>query len=370
MCTTLLTGCGTVSGLVGDRDQRAEPRLAKVMVLVPGRAAEAAEADRVTAAVRQVLDDLAVPGWTVEVEHADDGGDATGARRAAQQIAADHDVIAVVGGLSAASVRAAQPELDRARIPFLSPADEAVEHTRGADPARPQRPYDSYFRVAVPDVGPGEFAAEYAVLGLGAGTVAVIQDGRPAEAAAFTRQARQLGAEVVTAAPGDIGDGIKAARAADARAVFVAGDGAFAAAVAAAVANRRLDTTVIGGAELQAGDFLTAAGPAAEGVVSITPAALAPSVDMPVGGVIEAGRYGAAAVDAATALAEVLERCLPAVRDGPARTARRGCASELGTVSFDGVTGAVSFDAFGERPGALPRAFVMAAGEWLPAGHQ
>lgn len=366
-CAVLVMGCSSVGGVVADRNQQDTPQVAKVVVLVPEQGRQAANGAGVAEAVEQELGGVAIPGWTVEVERVDEGGDGAGARVAAGHIAADHDVIAVVGGLSAAAVRAAQPELDRASIPFLSPADESPEHSRGADPARPHRPYEGYYRVAVPDVDPRAFAARYAVLGLGAGAIAVIHDELPGEAVAFARRARQLGAEVVTGDPGDIDDGIRTARRAGAGVVYVAGGGAFAAEVVAMLARTRLDATVIG-VDLQSDDFLSAAGPGAAGAVSIEPATLAPSAGLPAPKLRQAGQFGAAAADAGTALAEALARCLPPVREAQARAARRGCTSELGAVSFDGLTGNVSFDTFGERPGALPRASVIVDGEWRPVG--
>lgn len=364
----LVTACSSAGSLVADRNEPASPQVAKVVVLVPDEGGQAANGAGVMEAVELVLGEVEIPGWVVEVERVADGGNGAGARSVAEGIAADHDVIAVVGGLTAAAVRASQPELDRARIPFLSPADENLEHTRGADPVRPHRPYDGYFRVAVPDLDPRGFAAEYLVHGLGADPVAVIQDGRLDEAAAFARQARQLGADVVTGEPGDVDDGVSTARRAGASAIYVAGDGAFAAEVAAAVDRARLDATIVGGTDLLSAEFLAAAGTAAAGAVSIEPATLAPSAGLPAPALRRAGAFGAAAVDAGTALADALERCLPPVRETPARAARRGCTSELGTVSFDGLTGIVSFDAFGERPGALPRASILVDGEWRPSG--
>lgn len=349
-----------MGGLVADREH-AGPRVAKVVVLVPEDGQLATEGDTVAEAVGLVLGDLEVPGWTIDLaRHADEG------RSAAQEIAADRDVIAVVGGLSADAVRPAQPVLDGARILFISPADVAPEHTRGPDPAHPQRPYETYYRVAAAGVEPAAYAAVYAVVGLGATSVAVIHDEELAEVAAFGRHARRLGADVVSGEPGDVAASVAAAQDAEVSAIYVAGQPEFAAAVARAARRTRLDVDVLGGAALRSDEFVRLAGSAATGVVSLTPGTLAPTAGLPAPRLNSAGQFGAAALDAATALAEALGRCLPPVRDSAASAARRGCVSELGGVSFEGLTGPVSFDAFGERPGALPQAYVVDSGEWRP----
>ncbi len=355
--TLVIAGCGAVGNLINDGDDSAQPRPAKVVILVPQHGQLAGSGDAVTDAVTAVLDGLSVPRWSIEVERRDDGGQGAAATAAAEDVAADNDVIAVIGGLSAGAVRAAQPVLDRAGIPFISPGDVAPEHTRGPDPAAPQRPYETYFRVAVPGGDPMAHAAEYAITGLGATTVTAIHDGRLDEAAAFARHARQLGASVVPVdVEADIAGRVEAAGEAGVSAIYVGGDAEFAAGVVRAVRRARLDAVVVGGDELRTDGFLRAAGAAASGTVSVAAPTLSPSTDI-----------HAAAHDAAAAVAGALERCLPPVHDR-ASAARRGCISEVGGTSLEGMTGTLSFDAFGERPGSLPEAFVVADGAWRPVG--
>lgn len=358
----LLTGCARLEGLTGDDGATAGPRVARVAVLVPDGGRLEAAADGVVAAVRLALDDVALRGWTVEVERVPDGssanssdGSSDGAiAEAARRLAGAPDVIAVVGGLSPSVVRAAQPVLDEAGIPFVSPADGAPEHTRGADPTSPRRPYESYFRAAVPETDPQEAAAEYAVVGLGAGRVAVVTDGVPGTTVAFERRVRRLGGEVLVDADGSE----------DAPVRYVAAGPK----VAAEAAERDPDSVVIGGSALLTDEFLAAAGPAAAGTVAVAPASLEPSAGRAVPGLDAPGEFGAAAYDAGTALAGMLERCLPSVRSGSAREARVGCLAELARAGFDGVTGEFSFNRYGDRPGAFPQVFVVEDSAWTEVG--
>ncbi len=354
----LLAGCARLEGLTGDDGATAGPRVARVAVLVPDGGRLEAVADGVVAAVRLALDDVALRDWTVEVERVPDGssdGSSDGAiAEAARRLADAPDVIAVVGGLSSPVVRAAQPVLDEAGIPFVSPADGAPEHTRGADPTTPRRPYESYFRAAVPESDPQESAAEYAVVGLGADRVAVVTDGVPGTTVAFERRVRRLGGEVLVDADGSE----------DAPVRYVAAGPK----VAAEAAERDPDSVVIGGSALLTDEFLAAAGPAAAGTVAVAPASLEPSAGRAVPGLDEPGEFGAAAYDAGTALAGMLERCLPSVRSGSAREARVGCLAELARAGFDGVTGEFSFNRYGDRPGAFPQVFVVEDSAWTEVG--
>ena len=366
-CAVVLPSCGGLGDLIGG-DRTSGTRVATVVVLVPGAGPQPADGAGVATAVELALADSAPSGWDVEVEQVTDGGSRSAAAAVAKEIAADGDVIAVIGGLSADVVRAVQPILDRNGIPFISPADGVPEHTRGPDPSAPQRPYETYFRTAVVGEDPEALAARYAVDGLGAENVAVVQSSRVAEAGRMAKHVRSLGAQVEATEPGEVTSSLASADEEAAGAVYVAGDAQFAAAITNEVARRGLDAWVIGGADLHSDDFLAAAGATASRSVAIVPAELGPTIDGAVPGLPIAGRFGAAAYDAGSAVAATLGRCLPAVREGRASSARKGCLAELGVVSLEGVTGAVSFDAYGDRHGAWPSAHVVVEGEWHEVG--
>jgi ABC-type branched-subunit amino acid transport system substrate-binding protein len=265
-------------------------------------------------------------------------------------------------------VRAVQPILDRNGIPFISPADGSPEHTRGPDPSAPLRPYQTYFRTAVVGEEPEDLAARYAADGLGVEAMVVVQRDRVAEARRVAKQARSLGVRVEAAEPGDIASGLSIARRLDAGAVFVAGDAEFAAAVTTEVVRSGLDAWVIGGADLQEDDFLTATGATSSRSVAIFPSTLDTTINRAVPDLTDAGRFGAAAYDAGSAVAVTLDQCLPPIREGRASDARTGCLAELGAVSLEGVTGELTFDRFGDRRGAWPSAHVVVEGEWQEVG--
>jgi ABC-type branched-subunit amino acid transport system substrate-binding protein len=363
-----LPSCGGLDDLIGGGDQSGGPRLAEVVVLVPDSGEFAADGAGVAAAVEKALADAAPSGWVVEVEQISDGADRSEAVEVAAEIAANDDVIAVVGGLSAEVVRAVQPILDRNGIPFISPADDSPEHTRGPDPSAPLRPYETYFRTAVVGEKPEDLAARYAVDGLGVEAMVIIQSERVDEARRVAKQARSLGVQVEAAEPGDIASGLSIARELNAGAVYVAGDAEFAAAVTTEVVRSGLDAWVIGGVDLKGDDFLTAAGATSNRSVAIFPSTLDTTINRAVPGLTDPGRFGAAAYDAASAVAAALDQCLPPMREGRASDARTGCLAELDAVSLEGVTGELTFDRFGDRHGAWPSAHVVVDGEWQQVG--
>jgi branched-chain amino acid transport system substrate-binding protein len=369
-----LAGCSPLGDALA-RDQEAGPRTAKIVVMGPPDGASAAG---VLPAVQLAVQDreLAIPGWTVDVVAVDD----TDADTAAEALTEDPEVIAVVGGLSGPAVRASQPLLADASILFVSPADVAPEHTRGADPAAPLRPYPTYFRTAVTGVDAIATAANYAVSGLDADLVAIVDGGGSDEAARFAAEVRRLGSEVVdTTSPGAdrdrIAQAVETATAANAEVVYTAGNAALAAQVAKTLAGTGVDATLVGGPALRSEDFITVAGTAAEGAVAVVdplredgPATAAGDLAARLAeqGVDDPGSYSAAAYDAGTAIAETLSGCL-SDKDSVV-DARAGCVAQMTQVSFVGVSGEVAFDAFGDRAGVRPQVFQVRDGAWIELG--
>jgi branched-chain amino acid transport system substrate-binding protein len=366
-----LAGCSPIGDALA-RDEELGPRTAKIVVMAPPEGPSAAAA---LAAVQLAVEDreLTIPGWTVDVAAVDD----TDARTAAEALTEDPEVIAVVGGLSGPAVRASQPLLADASILFVSPADVAPEHTRGADPAAPLRPYASYFRTAVAGVDAVATAADYVVSGLDAQKVAIIDGAGSDEAGRFAAEVRRLGSDVVASEPAaaDRARAVQTAIEAKAEVIYTVGDAALAALVAKTLAGTGVEATLVGGAALRSEDFITAAGTAADGAVSVVdplrddrPGSAVEGLGARLAerGIADPGSYVGAAYDAGTAIAKTLGSCL-ATQDSVV-AARAECVAEMTQVSFTGVTGAVSFDAFGDRAGIRPQLFQIRDGAWIELG--
>ncbi|HEY9412052.1 MAG TPA: ABC transporter substrate-binding protein [Jiangellaceae bacterium] len=371
----LTTSCGLVKSALGEDD--AGPQVATVAVLVPGGAAGGGVStgviDAVELAIAETTSD--VPGWSVEVSPVEEGTEPAEMTTVVEDMVED-DVVAVIGGLSTDAIRTAQPVLDQASILFVSPADVAPEHTRGADPATPLRPYPTYYRTSVGGETALAALARYAVDGLGAATIAVIDAGDAAGSGEFVTAARRAGAQVpVTGHAGESGekiaDVLATAATAEVDAVFVAGGPNRAAMVAEEIAEGGLEATLLLAPELSGPPFVEAAGASAEGAASVVPPTLTSTLDaapealtakLTAAGSAAPGRFGAAAYDAATAVGTVLAQCLPPA--GSPSGARKGCEREMPQISFAGVTGDVGFDDFGERLGGTPEVITVHDGAW------
>lgn len=365
----LLSSCGMV-GALGDDDAGAQT--ATVGVLVPASGWQQADGEAVLAAVRHAVEETAgdVAGWTIEVVAVDEGEKGEAAADAVTELV-DGDAVAVVGGLTAAGVRAAQPVLDDEDVLFVSPADVVPQDTLGADPSAPLRPYRSYFRTAVGDEVPAAALARYAVSGLGAGAVAVVDGGDPAEVRAFTKAVDDAGGEVV-ASGADAATVVAKAKTEGATVVFVAGDPDVAATVDRRVRSAGLEATLLG-ATAFGGDFADGGdgGGARDGAVRAERAELDATAGVRSGRLAEdigtaLGQYGAAAYDAGTAIGTVLARCLPPASS--ASSARRGCLGEMSQLDFSGATGDVAFDEYGDRAGGSVRFSVLRDGTWEVVG--
>lgn len=360
----LLSSCGML-GALGDDDAGAQT--ATVGVLVPETGWQQADGEAVLAAVRAAVEETAgdIGGWTVEVVAVDEGEKGEAAADAVTELV-DGDAVAVVGGLNTAAVRAAQPILDGDDVLFVSPADVVPAHTLGADPSAPLRPYRSYFRTAVGAEAPAAALARYAVSGLGAQNVAVVDGGDAAEAQAFAAAVDELGGKVV-ASGADVAAVVAKAKAEGATAVFVAGDREVAVQTDRQVRASGLEATLLG-ATAFGGDF---ADDAADGAVRAQPAELDATAGVRSGRLAEdlgvpLGEFGAAAYDAGTAVGTVLARCLPPASS--ASSARRGCLGEMRQLDFAGATGEVSFDEYGDRSGGGVRFSVLREEAWEVVG--
>lgn len=114
-----------------------------------------------------------IRGHSVELRGEDGGCTAEGGLLAANELARDPNLVAVVGTSCSNEAREAIPVLCRAGIPLVSPSNTAIELTA------PDRPADywCYLRTAYNDAAQGVAAAHFAREALGLSRAATIHDG-------------------------------------------------------------------------------------------------------------------------------------------------------------------------------------------------
>lgn len=347
---TAIAGCDAAEG-------GTEPKRGVVAVVLPGGENPSGALQDVTGAVRDTLSGLRIDGWTLDVSVRDSA-------TVSSDELADDDVVAVIGGYSADAVRRLAPELAGASVLFVSPFDHERAHTRGADPMTSVRPYGTYYTTALDEDDPLEFLASYAIQGMDLESFALFDVGGTesvSERRDFSRYVREIGADVAVSrrAGDDVPNAVESALDEAVDAMFVAGEPAAAAALVNEARSAGLDVPLMVSPSLVEGDFLADVGTVGEAVSVQEPA----SHDRPSGSTNEAsGPYTAAARDAAKAVRIVLERCLPSASS--ARDSRVGCAGEMREVAFEGATGDVAFNEYGERLDNAAKIVVAADGEW------
>lgn len=339
-------------------------RAGVIAVVVPGGEDATTAVAQISEAVRNSVKDVQIPGWSLEVVTMD-------AETVEPSQLIDGDVVAVVGGISDSAVRRLAPDLSDASILFVSPYDDDRVHTRGADPTTSVRPYSTYYTTAVDGTQPLALLAYYATLGLGLESVAAVDAGGAGanERSSFARFVRRNDADVpVSRSAGGAGgeDGvdraIEQAVDQDVGGLFVSGETGAAASLVNQARSAGLDGPVLLSPALATEDFLAEAGANAEGAVSVHLPTLQIDESASVPGISSPGPFAGTSFDAGTAIGIVLERCLPSASS--AHESRVGCAGEMREVAFDGVTGDVAFNDFGERLGSAAEIVVVTDGGW------
>jgi branched-chain amino acid transport system substrate-binding protein len=383
-----VSACGALPGTdSGDTDSAdpADGKVIKIGVIAPITGDLSAMGvgirNSVELAIRQANEKNDLHGWTLEMAAEDDQADPVTGRNAATKFAGDRDVVAVVGPLNSSVAQALQPVLSQAGIALVSPANTTPSLTRGPDPANPQRAYDNYFRTCTTDDVQGPFAAKY-LLDNGSTEIATIHDkkaGGQGLVSAFTEFFLEHGGTVVAAETVNPGDKdfsavIAKIKAAEPKAVYYGGEYPVAGPLSQQMKGAGLNVPLIGGDGIYDPKFIELAGPNANGDFATSVGAPVATLDSG-RAFIEAydkanfrggyGAYGAYAYDATNAIIAALRASLADVQD--AASARMGTIESLSNVNFEGATGRVAFDEYGDSTERVVTVYKVEDGTWVPA---
>ncbi|GGS80758.1 hypothetical protein GCM10010286_01590 [Streptomyces toxytricini] len=333
-------------------------------------------------AVRTANERRLVPGVTFELRALDDEALPAKGLENASRFAGAADVLAVVGPFTSSVARSLVPPLDRAGVVTVSPSNTDPVLTLGPDWAQGtrSRPHRGYFRTTPTDTAQGPFAARHLYRDAGKRKVFAVDDGSAhgtTLTAGFRREFTGLGGTVVGTAAVAAGEKDFTALAAQvkasgAEAVYFGGDY-----TAAAPLSRRLkesgaqiplmggdgilDTRFVKDNDRAEGDLATWLGVPAEE----TDAGRAFLARYAAAGFREdAGFYGAAAHDAAWAVIEGVKAVAAANGGTLPADARSKMADAVGRVSFEGATGPVAFDAYGDIVNRQVTVYTVRAGAW------
>lgn len=382
--TLAMTACGSRAETGGGGGGGGEDKVAKVGVIAPlsGDLSELGLGiqNSVDLAVKQANESGDFEGWTLEIAPEDDEGKPDPARNAGTKLAGDEEVVAVVGTLNSSTGTTVQPVLDAAQIAMVSPANTNPSLTRGADPVEnPERTYPGYYRTCTTDAIQGPFAARYLYEDLGMKKVATVHDKKTYGQGlvdAFSGEFEKLGGEIVAAEtinPDDAAYSAVVSKIAPlgAEAVYYGGEYPQAGPLSQQMKSGGLDVPLMGGDGIYADTYLDQAGEAGTGDLATSVGA--PTEDLESAqAFVDAyeaegyeegyGAYGAYAYDAATAVLEGLKTSLADAED--AKSARAGTIEAIGGVSFDGATGPVAFDEYGDAVTRVLTVYEVKDGAW------
>jgi branched-chain amino acid transport system substrate-binding protein len=333
-------------------------------------------------AVKQANDSKAIPGWTLQVVSKDDEGKPDVGKNAATALASDADVAGVVGNLNSSVAQSTQPVLATSKIVQVSPANTNPTLTQGAAfLTAPKRTYDTYFRTCTTDAVQGPFAARYLFEKAGIKKVATIHDKKAygqGLVQAFTTEFKKLGGDVVGAETINPDDSnyqavISKVKPKGPQAVYYGGEYPQAGPLSQQMKAAGLSVPLMGGDGIFDPKFVQLGGASAQGDLATSVGA--PTEQLPAGKTFladydkagfkePAAAYGAYSYDAANAIINALKVSLKGATD--VTSARQGTIDALGKVSFNGVTGKVAFDKYGDSTTRVLTVYKVTGGKWVP----
>ncbi len=379
-----LSACGSRSDSATG-SSAASTKVAKIGVIAPLSGGLSAMGlgikNSVDLAIKQANDSGAVAGWKFELYALDDEAKAEVGKNAATKISSDDAVIGVVGTLNSSVAQQTVPVLAAAKIAQVSPANTNPTLTQGADLANKKRPYNNYFRTCTTDAVQGPFAAQY-LLGQGIKAVATIHDKKTygqglvdAFTAEFTKGGgKVVAAETVGENDKDFATVISKIKPSAPGAIYYGGEYPTAGPLSQQMKAQGLTIPLMGGDGIFDPKFIELAGATATGDMATSVGAPTDSTDAgkkflteyKAGGYKEeASAYGGYGYDAAKAIIEAAKSALKDAKD--VKSGRDALLTALGKVSFDGVTGKVAFDEYGDTTSKVLTVYKVDGGKWVPA---
>jgi branched-chain amino acid transport system substrate-binding protein len=378
-----LTACGSRSNDDGG-GSGSETKTAKIGVIAPLSGDLSALGlgiqHSVELAVKQANESNAIPGWKLEVAAKDDEGKTDPGKNAATALASDKDVIGVVGTLNTSVSQQVQPVLAPKNIVQVSPANTGPGLTMGADwQKNPKRPYPTYFRTCTTDAVQGPFAARYLYETAKITKVATVHDKKAygqGLVGTFTEEFKKLGGQIVAAETLNPDESnyqsvVSAIKPSAPQAVYYGGEYPQAGPLSQQMKAGGLNVPLMGGDGIKDPKFQVLAGKSADGDLSTSVGAPTDST--------EAGKkfladykaaaykedsaaYGGYSYDAANAIINALKTSLKDAKD--VESARQATVEAVGKVSFDGVTGKVAFDQYGDSTTKVLTVYKAAGKDW------
>jgi branched-chain amino acid transport system substrate-binding protein len=349
------TACGASDDMAGRRAARAERAHGDILVATPwpwSAHQDTHYGDGLQLAADEINESGGVKGRHIRLVRYDDHESVDEGRAVAEQIAANPDVVAVIGHLQSYVTMPALAMYDVAGLVVIAPT--------ATDPALTQQGYRQFFRATFSDPAVGARMADFAAARhYQRVAISYIRDTYGRDLAnAFEERAAQRGVQVVARDSYDPGADVTAQELAGTLrewkgltpdAVFLAGEVPSAATIVSEARRAGFTQPILGGDAMSSPALIEVAGKAAEGV--IVAAAFHPDEPRPAARQFTDAftkRFGtppdvgaALGYDALMVLADGMRHAGTTV---PAEVARA-----LHSTTWEGATGPFSFDSAGNR---------------------
>ncbi|MGV9343815.1 branched-chain amino acid ABC transporter substrate-binding protein [Streptomyces spiralis] len=321
-----------------------------------------------------------VPGVTFKLKALDDKAIPATGQQNATQLVSDKSVLGVVGPLNSGVATQMQQVFATANLVQISPSNTAPELTQGKNwQTSKSRPFKTYFRTATTDALQGAYAADYAYNGIHKKKAFVVDDKQTYGAGLskifkdqFVKQGgKVIGTDHVNTGDRDFSTLVTKIKNSGADILYYGGQYDESQVLTKQLKDAGAKIPLFGGDGMFTPTYIKTAGKAAEGD-------LVTSIGVPVDTLPAAkdfvatykakkypgdyGTYGSYAYDATTAIIKAVGQV---VKDGkiPA-DARQQVVDGVQKSSFDGLSGKISFDEYGDTTNKQLTVYQVTNGEW------
>ncbi|MDX2677702.1 branched-chain amino acid ABC transporter substrate-binding protein [Streptomyces sp. NY05-11A] len=323
-----------------------------------------------------------VDGITFKIVSKDDQKQPSQGQQNATALVADKSVLGVVGPLNSSVAESMQKVFDDAKLVEVSPANTGVSLTQGADwQTKKVRTYKSYFRTATTDAVQGPFAAQYVFNDAKKKKVFVIDDKKTygaGLAGTFTDEFKKLGGTVVGTEhinpdSKDFSAVATKVKNSGAEVVYYGGEYPQAGPLSKQIKAAGAKIPLVGGDGINDAAYIPLAGPSGTGDLATSvgaPVEELPSAKQFIADYKAAGykdgysAYGGYSYDSAWAIIEAVKKVVGDNGGKLPDDARAKVTAAMQNVSFDGVTGKVSFDEYGDATNKQLTVYAVENGAW------
>lgn len=324
-----------------------------------------------------------VPGVTFKIKEFDDQAVPSSGKQNATSMVDDDQILGAVGPLNSGVSQSMQGVFAKADLAQVSPANTSPDLSQGPDWAagKKNRPFKTYFRTATTDVIQGRFAAQYYYNDAKKRKVFVVDDKQTYGAGLakiFSEEFKRLGGKVVgtdhlTVKETDFSGIAGKVKSSGADSVYFGGQYPEGGLLSDQVKQAGANVPIMGGDGIYDPAFIKASATSNDGD-------LATSVGYPVEELASAknfvkeyaaqgydnphAAYGGYSYDAAWAIIQAVKAVVQENDGKLPDDARAKVTEALNKVSFDGVTGKVSFDKYGDTTNKQLTVYQVKKGTW------